>query len=72
MEQIRLNHAQANLKYFFNKVVRGQKYLITRDKDEQVVLISEAEYKGLVEAKKKLDYLEASDKQFQEATGWWF
>lgn len=56
-----------NFKNFCDKVFRGETIIISRPKNENVVLISENEYNNLQKAKHNAEYLAMLEKSFSEA-----
>lgn len=56
-----------NFKNFCEKVINGETLIISRPKNENVVMLSEAEYNNLMKAKRNADYLAMLDKSMAEA-----
>ena len=56
-----------NFKNFCDKVFRGETIIISRPKNENVVMISEDEYNSLQKAKHNAEYLAMLEKSFSEA-----
>ncbi len=56
-----------NFKSLCDKVFRGETLIISRPKNENVVMISEAEYNDMMKAKKNAEYLAMLDKSMAEA-----
>ena len=56
-----------NFKSLCDKVVRGETLIISRPKNENVVMISEAEYNDMMKAKRNAEYLAMLDKSMAEA-----
>lgn len=56
-----------NFKALCDKVFNGETLIISRPKNENVVMLSEAEYNEMVKAKKNADYLAMLDKSMAEA-----
>ena len=56
-----------NFKVFCEKVLGGETLLISRSKNENVVMISEKEYNEMLKAKKNAEYLSMLDKSIAEA-----
>lgn len=56
-----------NFKNFCEKVINGETLIISRPKNENVVMLSEAEYNKMMKAKKNADYLAMLDKSMAEA-----
>lgn len=56
-----------NFKALCDKVFRGETLIISRPKNENIVMISEAEYNEMMKAKKNAEYLAMLDKSMAEA-----
>ena len=56
-----------NFKVFCEKVFGGETLVISRPKNENVVMISEKEYNEMLKAKKNAEYLAMLDKSVAEA-----
>ena len=56
-----------NFKVFCEKVFAGETLVISRPKNENVVMISEKEYNEMLKAKKNAEYLAMLDKSIAEA-----
>ena len=56
-----------NFKKFCDKVFHGETLIISRPKNENVVLISEQEYNEMMKAKRNAEYLAMLDKSMKEA-----
>ena len=56
-----------NFKNFCEKVINGETLIISRPKNENVVMLSEAEYNKMMKAKRNADYLALLDKSMAEA-----
>lgn len=56
-----------NFKNFCEKVFNGETLIISRPKNENVVMLSEAEYNKMMKAKRNADYLAMLDKSMAEA-----
>ena len=56
-----------NFKNFCEKVINGETLIISRPKNENVVMLSEAEYNKMMKAKRNADYLAMIDKSMAEA-----
>ena len=50
-----------NFKNFCEKVINGETLIISRPKNEIVVMLSEAEYNKMMKAKRNADYLAMLD-----------
>lgn len=51
----------------FNREVRNETLIISRPKNENVVMMSEHEYNEMMKAKRNADYLAMIDKSMAEA-----
>ena len=56
-----------NFKSLCNKVFHGETLIISRPKNENVVMISESEYNEMMKAKRNAEYLAMLDKSMAEA-----
>ncbi len=56
-----------NFKSLCDKVFNGETLIISRPKNENVVMLSEREYNEMMKAKKNADYLAMLDKSIAEA-----
>ena len=56
-----------NFKNLCDKVFSGETLIISRPKNENVVILSERDYNEMVKAKKNADYLAMLDKSMAEA-----
>lgn len=56
-----------NFKNFCEKVINGETLIISRPKNKNVVMLSEAEYNKMMKAKRNADYLAMLDKSMAEA-----
>lgn len=56
-----------NFKSLCDKVFRGETLIVSRPKNENIVMISETEYNDIMKAKKNADYLAMLDKSIAEA-----
>lgn len=56
-----------NFKNFCEKGINGETLIISRPKNENVVMLSEAEYNKMMKAKRNADYLAMLDKSMAEA-----
>lgn len=54
-------------KKWYDKVINGETLIISRPKNENVVMLSEAEYNKMMKAKRNADYLAMLDKSMAEA-----
>lgn len=56
-----------NFKSLWDKVFKGETLIISRPKNENIVMISETEYNNLMKAKRNAEYLAMLDKSMAEA-----
>lgn len=56
-----------NFKSLCDKVFQGETLVISRPKNENVVMMSENEYNEIIKAKKNAEYLAMLDKSMSEA-----
>lgn len=56
-----------NFKSLCDKVFKGETLIISRPKNENVVMMSETEYNEIMKAKRNADYLAMIDKSMEEA-----
>ena len=56
-----------NFKAICDKVFRGETLIISRPKNENIVMMSEAEYNEIMKAKRNAEYLAMLDKSMAEA-----
>ena len=56
-----------NFKSLCDKVFRGETLIVSRPKNENIVMISETEYNDIMKAKRNADYLAMLDKSIAEA-----
>lgn len=56
-----------NFKSLCDKVFNGETLIISRPKNENVVMLSESEYNEMLKAKRNADYLSMIDKSMAEA-----
>ena len=56
-----------NFKSLCDKVFNGETLIISRPKNENVVMMSEREYNEMMKAKRNADYLAMIDKSMAEA-----
>ena len=55
-----------NFKEWCNKVISGETLVVSRPKNENVVIVSEKEYNEMAKAKRNAEYLAKLDKSFQQ------
>lgn len=58
---------RCNFKKFCDRVFNGETLIISRPKNENVVMVSESEYNDMMRAKRNAEYLEMLDKSIAEA-----
>ena len=56
-----------NFKSLCDKVFNGETLIISRPKNENVVMLSESEYNEIMKARRNADYLAMIDKSMEEA-----
>lgn len=56
-----------NFKDWCNKVTNGETVIISRPKNENIVMLSEKEYNEMLKAKRNAEYLAMLDKSISEA-----
>ena len=56
-----------NFKNLCDKVFKGETLIISRPKNENIVMISESEYNEMMKAKRNAEYLAMLDKSMAEA-----
>ena len=55
-----------NFKEWCNKVISGETLVVSRPKNENVVIVSEKEYNEMAKAKKNEEYLKKLDHSFAQ------
>lgn len=55
-----------NFKEWCNKVINGETLIVSRPKNENVVIVSEEEYNNLQKAKRNEDYLKKLEHSFTQ------
>lgn len=56
-----------NFKALCDKVFEGETLIVSRPKNENIVMMSETEYNNIIKAKKNAEYLAMLDKSMAEA-----
>jgi antitoxin YefM len=56
-----------NFKNFCDRVFHGETLIISRPKNENIVMLSETEYNDMMKAKRNADYLTMLDQSMAEA-----
>ena len=59
---------RSNLKKYMDFAFNGEPVVIARPKNENVVILSEAEYNNLLKEKRNAEYLAMLDKSMEEAS----
>ena len=67
MLAVRSMDVRDNFKSLCDKVFNGEVLIISRPKNENVVMLSQNEYNDMLKAKKNADYLAMLDKSMAEA-----
>ncbi len=67
MIAVRSMDVRENFKAFCDKVFQGETLIISRPKNENIVMLSEAEYNEMLKAKRNAEYLAMLDKSIEEA-----
>lgn len=57
---------RSNLKKYMDVAFHGEPVIISRPKNENVVMVSEADYNDLIKARKNADYLAHLDQSFEQ------
>lgn len=66
MLAVKSMNVRENFKEWCNKVIGGETLVVSKPKNENVVIVSEKEYNELAKAKKNEEYLAKLDKSFQQ------
>lgn len=56
-----------HFKLFCDKVFRGETLIVSRPKNENIVMMSESEYNEIMKAKRNAEYLAMLDRSMAEA-----
>lgn len=67
MMSVKSMDVRNNFKAFCDKVFHGETLIVSRPKNENIVMISESEYNDMLKAKKNAEYLSMLDKSIAEA-----
>ncbi len=67
MISVKSMNVRDNFKDWCNRVINGETIIVSRPKNENIVMMSEAEYNDMVKAKKNAEYLAMLDKSMAEA-----
>lgn len=57
---------RSNLKKYMDVAFHGEPVIISRPKNENVVMLSEEDYNNLIKARKNADYLAHLDRSFEQ------
>ncbi|MCD8225282.1 MAG: type II toxin-antitoxin system Phd/YefM family antitoxin [Clostridiales bacterium] len=68
MLAVRSMDVRDNFKNLCDKVFHGETLIISRPKNENIVMISENEYNEMLKAKRNAEYLAMLDKSMMEAS----
>ena len=67
MIAVKSMNVRDNFKDWCNRVINGETIIVSRPKNENIVMMSEAEYNNMVKAKRNAEYLAMLDKSMAEA-----
>ena len=67
MSAVKSMNVRDNFKALCNKVVNGETVIISRPKNQNIVMLSEKEYNEMLKAKKNEEYLRMLDQSISEA-----
>lgn len=67
MLAVKSMNVRDNFKEWCNKVIGGETIIVSRPKNENIVMISEAEYNEMIKARRNAEYLAMLDKSMAEA-----
>ena len=67
MLAVKSMNVRDNFKALCNKVVNGETVIISRPKNQNIVMVSEKEYNEMLKAKKNEEYLRMLDQSISEA-----
>ena len=67
MLAVKSMNVRDNFKALCNKVVNGETVIISRPKNQNIVMLSEKEYNEMLKAKKNEEYLRMLDQSISEA-----
>ena len=59
--------ARENFKSLCDKVFKGETLIVSRPKNENIVMMSESEYNEIMKAKRNAEYIAMLDKSIAEA-----
>lgn len=67
MLAVKSMNVRDNFKALCNKVINGETVIISRPKNQNIVMLSEKEYNEMLRAKKNEEYLKMLDQSISEA-----
>ena len=67
MIAVKSMNVRDHFKEWCNKVINGETIIVSRPKNENIVMMSEAEYNDMKKAQRNADYLAMLDKSMSEA-----
>lgn len=67
MLAVKSMNVRDNFKALCNKVINGETVIISRPKNQNIVMVSEKEYNEMLKAKKNEEYLRMLDQSMSEA-----
>ncbi len=67
MVAVKTRDVKYNFKELCSRIINGETMIVSRPKNENIVLISEREYTELERLRKNSEYLSMLDKSFSEA-----
>lgn len=67
MLAVKSSDVRDNFKKLCDKVFQGETLIISRPKNENIVMVSESEYNDMIKAKQNAQYLAMLDKSMAEA-----
>ena len=67
MLAVKSMEVRANFNSLCDKVLRGETLIVSRPKNEKIVMMSESEYNEIMKAKRNAEYLAMLDKSMAEA-----
>lgn len=67
MLAVKSMNVRDNFKALCNKVINGETVIISRPKNQNIVMVSEKEYNEMLKAKKNEEYLKMLDQSMSEA-----
>ena len=66
MMAVKSMDVRENFKEWCNKVIGGETLVVSRPKNENVVIVSEKEYNEMVKAKRNVEYLAMLDRGYAD------